>query len=125
MRKIYVTFQRKGIHLYPQAKDAPELQDVAYLGYPHRHLFKFKVTIEVFHDDREIEFHQFLNYLEGLYDAGTIELNHKSCEMIAEELRLQVWRKFPGRALSIEVSEDGECGAIIEWTAEENAVVWN
>jgi len=77
---IWVTFQRAGFHRYPDAPD-----DVRYLAYEHRHLFKFKVGIEVFHDDREIEFHQFLRWLESLY-AETLVLDHRSCEMIADEL---------------------------------------
>ena len=109
MKKIWVTFQKKGIHRYPQAATESDLEDVSYLGYPHRHLFKFKVTIEVFHDDREIEFHQFLNWLESLYE-GTLELDYKSCEMIADDLAVQIKQKYSGRYLRIEVSEDGECG---------------
>lgn len=118
-RRIWVTFQRKGIHLYPQAASESSLQDVSYLGYPHRHLFKFKVTIEVFHDDREIEFHQFLNWLESLYDEGVLELNHRSCEMIAQELLNKVLEQYVDnrrtRSVEVEVSEDGECGSIVSW----------
>lgn len=111
-KMIWVTFQKKGLHRYPQAATEPQLADVNYLGYPHRHLFKFKVSIEVFHDDRELEFHQFLNWLESLYETATLSLDHKSCEMIADDLAHQVQLKFPGRFLSIDVSEDGECGAL-------------
>ena len=41
--------------------------DVSFLGYPHRHIFHFKVMIEVYHDDRDIEFIQFKRWMEGLY----------------------------------------------------------
>lgn len=114
-RRIWVTFQRAGIHLYPAAATDPQLADVSYLGHPHRHLFKFRVSIEVFHDDRELEFHQALNWLESLYDQGTLELNHRSCEMIAEELAEKIQARYPNRALTIEVSEDGECGCTISY----------
>lgn len=109
-KQIWVTFQKKGLHKYPQAANDIGLQDVKYLGDLHRHLFKFKVSIEVFHDDRELEFHQFLNWCESLYDAKTLELDFLSCEMISDQLYTKITSKFPGRECVIEVSEDGECG---------------
>jgi hypothetical protein len=39
-----------------------------FLGYPHRHIFHFRVSIDVFHNDRDIEFIQFKRWLEGLYN---------------------------------------------------------
>ena len=112
---IWVTFQRKGIHLYPQAAHDPNLKDVEYLGSPHRHLFKFKVSVEVFHDDRELEFHQFLNWVESLYDSSVLSLDHLSCEMISDRLWLAITANFPGRECTIEVSEDGECGVTCQY----------
>ena len=90
-RSIWVTFRKEGIHLYPAAKDDPKLatgdwDDVSFLGVAHRHIFHFKVRIEVFHDDRDIEFIQFKRWMERLYDQSVLELNHKSCEMIADDL---------------------------------------
>lgn len=114
-KMIWVTFAKEGIHLYPAAKDDPKLADVSFLGYPHRHLFKFKVWIEVFHDDRDLEFIQFKRWLESLYAEGTIELNHKSCEMISDDLQAQITAKYPGRHVTIEVSEDGENGSFAEY----------
>ena len=63
-RSIWVTFRKEGIHKYPSALTDPKLAtgdeyDVSFLGYPHRHIFHFKVQIEVFHDDRDLEFIQF------------------------------------------------------------------
>lgn len=113
MKMIWVTFQRAGIHNYPQAAHQENLSDVSYLGFAHRHLFKFKVSIEVYHDDREIEFHQFLNFLEGSIDSGTLVLNNKSCEMIGDDLFNIISDRYPNfrRVVEIEVSEDGECGS--------------
>jgi hypothetical protein len=114
IRSIYVRFQKSGIHCYPNAATEDSLKDVSYLGTPHRHLFKFEVEIEVYHDDREVEFHQFLNWLESLYNSPAepvLELSHKSCEMLCDELLEQIVKKFPGRAINIDISEDGECGA--------------
>jgi hypothetical protein len=114
MKTIWVTFKREGIHKYPAALEDPKLEDVKFLGYPHRHMFHFKVWIEVFHDDRDIEFIQFKRWLESLYQ-GTLELDYKSCEMIADELADQIQTKYPGRQVRIEVSEDGENGCDINY----------
>ena len=89
-------------------------KDVSFLGYPHRHTFHFKVWIEVFHDDRDIEFIQFKRWMENLYD-GTLELDYKSCEMIADDLYGSIFSKFPNREVHIEVSEDGENGCLIQY----------
>ena len=115
-RQIWVTFQKEGIHLYPAAKDDPKLatgewDDVSFLGVPHRHIFHFRVAIDVFHDDRDIEFIQFKRWLESLYATDTLELNHRSCEMIAEELAQEIHNKYPGRSITISVAEDNENGA--------------
>ena len=114
MKTIWVTFKREGIHKYPAALEDPKLADVKFLGYPHRHMFHFKLWIEVFHDDRDIEFIQFKRWLESLYQ-GTLELDYKSCEMIADELADQIQTKYPGRQVRIEVSEDGENGCDINY----------
>lgn len=121
MKLIWVKFQRAGIHRFARAHSEPELFDVSYLGSPHRHLFKMKVSIEVFHDDREIEFHQFLNYLEGSIDNGTLQLDNKSCEMICDDIAELVRDKYDAkrRLLIVEVSEDGECGATCTYYTRE------
>lgn len=117
-RWIWVTFTKEGIHKYPAALTDPGLatggpDDVSFLGYPHRHIFHFKVKIQVVHSDRDIEFIQFKRWLESMYADGTLQLDYKSCEMIADELALRIHEKYPGRDLVINVSEDGENGAEI------------
>ena len=117
---IHVKFQKEGIHLYPAAATAPELKtgdmyDVSFLGAPHRHIFHFKVYIEVFHDDRDLEFIQFKRWLEKCYNDGTLELNHKSCEMIARELQATIAARYSGREIWISVSEDNENGCFIKF----------
>ena len=115
--QIWVTFKKEGIHKYPAALDDPKLatggwDDVSFLGYPHRHIFHFRVGIEVFHDDRDIEFIQFKRWLERLYSHGTLTLDYRSCEMVSDELAKHINGKYPGRAIEIEVSEDGENGSV-------------
>lgn len=107
MTLIYVKFQREGIHYYPNAPEGVE-----FLRYPHRHMFHFNVAIQVFEDDREIEFILFKRWLESLYGDQILDLDYKSCEMIADELAQKINDKYPGRYMQIDVSEDGENGAV-------------
>jgi hypothetical protein len=118
-KMIWVRFQKEGIHCYPAALDDPELAtgdeyDVSFLGHPHRHIFHFRVWIEVIHDDRDIEFIQFKRWMESLYGT-TLELDYKSCEMIASDLFMEIAVKFPKREVWIEVSEDDENGCFIQY----------
>ena len=114
-RGIWVSFQKEGIHKYPAALEDPKLADVSFLGYPHRHMFHFRVSISVFHNDRDIEFIQFKRWLESLYSDSTLELNYKSCEMICDDLYRQINLRYPGRHVTVEVSEDNENGASIAY----------
>ena len=114
-KSIWVTFRKEGVHMYPGADTDPKLatgdwDDVSFLGIPHRHIFHFRVRIEVFHDDRDIEFIQFKRWMERLYAQDVIQLNHKSCEMIADDLYEEISAKYPGRFVEIDVAEDGENG---------------
>lgn len=128
-RQIWVTFRKEGIHCYPAAGTDPLLAtgdeyDVSFLASPHRHIFHFRVLIDVFHNDRDIEFIQFKRWLENLYSGNSpgnnnsgsvLELNYKSCEMIADDLYVQIAARYPNRAVTIEVSEDGENGCSINY----------
>ena len=119
-RQIWVTFQKEGIHCYPAAATDPALAtgdeyDVSFLGVPHRHIFHFCVWIDVFHNDRDIEFIQFKRWLENLYKDAILALDYKSCEMIADDLYLQIAARYPNRNVTIEVSEDGENGCTINY----------
>lgn len=129
MRSIWVTFQREGVHYYPGADTDPKLatggwDDVSFLGVPHRHIFHFRVWIEVFHNDRDIEFIQFKRWMERLYaevDSSTseLQLDYKSCEMIADDLAVKIQERYPGRWLKISVAEDDENGCEIEYPVAE------
>lgn len=107
MKTIFVTFQKEGIHQYPGAPAGVE-----FLQYAHRHMFHIKVEIQVYHDDRELEFILVKRDLEKHFDGGA--LNNKSCEMICDDLYYYCWAKYcfaKPRNFYIEVSEDGENGA--------------
>ena len=121
-RKIWVTFRKEGIHKYPAAATDPNLAtgdeyDVSFLANPHRHIFHFRVWLGVTHNDRDVEFIQFKRWLEKLYSStqGVLSLDYKSCEMMADDLYIQIAAKYPDRAVWIEVSEDGENGALIKY----------
>ena len=121
-KRIWVTFQKEGIHCYPIAIDDPALatgewDDVSFLGYPHRHIFHFRVEIEVTHNDRDIEFIQLKRWLESLYSDKTLSLNFKSCEMISDELAAIIKDKYPERQIVISVSEDNENGSVCTYPA--------
>ena len=117
-RMIWVKFQREGIHCYPAAATDLNLADVSFLANPHRHIFHFNVAIQVFHNDRDIEFIQFKRWLENLYKEDTLQLDNKSCEMIADNLYEQIAIKYPNRDVQIEVSEDGENGCVISYNSK-------
>lgn len=124
-REIWVTFTKEGVHKYPGADTDPALatgdwDDVSFLGYPHRHIFHFRVCIEVFHNDRDIEFIQFKRWLQRLYEevdhsTTILDLDYKSCEMIADELYIQIAERYPGRSVTISVAEDNENGCQITY----------
>lgn len=112
---IWVTFALPGIHRYP---DAPE--EVAYLRELHRHMFHFKVGMTVAHSNREVEFHMLKNWCLSLYKDAVLQLDYKSCEMMAEDLLGKLAKEYgDNRTITVEVSEDQECGAIVTWSPVE------
>lgn len=115
VKYIWVTFQKEGIHRYPEALTNPELEDVKFLGYDHRHIFHFRVDLEVRHDNRDVEFIQMKRWLESLYQTETLKLDYRSCEMMSDDLAVLVKDKYPGRKFKISVSEDNENGSYAEY----------
>ncbi len=125
-----VRFQFEGIHRYPSA---PE--DVSFLCNPHRHMFHITVHLQQFHEERDVEYLLFKRWLEdtipsnlateafGGPGAGTcpVELGAMSCETIAARTAHYVNVMFNStdgeerhRRIKVEVSEDGENGALVE-----------
>lgn len=103
-RSIIVRFAVEGFHNWPDAAG-----DRSYLAARHRHMFHVEVQIAVTHNDREIEFHDFLDFCKANCAKG--ELGAYSCEDIAEDLinKITLWRS--GRKVIVKVFEDGEVGA--------------
>lgn len=111
---INVSFNFEGYHRYDGAPN-----EVKYLTSTHRHLFYVKAKIEVFHDDRELEFiivkHELQRFVNVTYPDGLVG----SCEMIAYSIYNHIKNFFPyngnykdnfERAAQVEVYEDNENG---------------
>lgn len=104
---IWVTIEKEGFHNWP---NAPAEQ--MFLRNLHRHIFRMKIWIEVFHTDREIEFFTFKNKCQKFIDEIFNDLPaEKSCEMISDALYQKISNVYPGRKIRIEISEDGENGS--------------
>lgn len=106
---INVKTNFKGFHKYP---DAPE--EVKFLKNIHRHIFNINIKIQVFHNDREIEFFMLQNEIDNYIQTRGSDLNYKSCEMLAEEFLSYINSYYPGRNCIVEVQEDNENSSIIE-----------
>lgn len=103
---VKTTFE--GWHAWP---DAPAHR--AYLRATHRHLFHVTVGLRVMHDDREVEFHDLQDCVRVCLPSP--QLGAQSCEMIAKAIWEGVSARFPGRSGFVEVSEDGEVGATVNF----------
>lgn len=105
---IIVRWQFEGFHFYP---DAPP--EVEFLKSSHRHLFKCSAKIEVFDDDRELEFFIVQRKLKKKFGDGG--QRNRSCEMIAKEIAYFIQKNYgKHRPIEVEVSEDGENSAVVE-----------
>lgn len=106
---VYCTVLFEGLHCWPGCP----FEEVKYLRDLHRHVFHIKAHKQVFHDDRDVEFimlkHKVEWYLKERYPGGA--MGATSCEMLGRDLM----EKFD--LIEVEVSEDGENGAIVKKTA--------
>lgn len=108
---IKVTTQFEGEHCYPEAPAG-----VMFLQNVHRHLFHVSALIEVFHDDRELEFLLVKRKLHGLCLKldNILTFEEKSCERLADRINRQLKVMYGmDRDITVEVDEDGENGAIV------------
>lgn len=87
----------------------------------HRHLFICDVEIDVRHNDREVEFHSFMDYCK-LHLGDGVNYGHWSCENIAEFLIKNIEERYPDRNPSVKISEDGECWAVVRVFGSEEAL---
>lgn len=109
-KSIWITTQFIGFHHWPEAPAS-----VAFLRTLHRHVFKVRCEFSVSHGDRQLEFflvQQSVNALiQKVLLPGLVSVPTQSCEMLAESLLTELRKSYA--CLSVEVSEDGENGAIV------------
>lgn len=111
---IKVQFDFEGFHSYSGAPS-----EVEFLKNLHRHLFNIKVTIEVTHEDRELEFfivrRQLIDLVNRLYPDKVVG----SCEMMAKDIYHFVKHSYKkldktgDRLVEVEVSEDKENSGLV------------
>lgn len=114
--KVFCTLQVEGTHFYGEAPD-----EVAYLRESHRHMFGIRAEVEVFHDDREVEFIMMKHFLDSCLTKNyhwcsvrrLFDFGRTSCEMIATCLVGELRVKYGERNITVTVDEDGENGAVV------------
>lgn len=107
-----VRFSVEGFHNWPEATGRR-----SYLADRHRHVFGVEVVIELRHNERDIEFHDFLDFCKTSFPSG--ELGGASCETLATDLAQKITAAYSGRAVKVTVLEDGENGSIYEFRAND------
>lgn len=111
MTTIWVTWDRIGFHKYPHA---PE--QVGFLRSTHRHKFKFRAEVQVFHDDRDIEFFMLQeDLMNNVWQEDNTDFDYKSCEMLARDVVNYIIQQYPGCSVKVDCSEDGENGATVNY----------
>ena len=117
--KIFVTFQVPGFHHWSLAP-----AQYWYLRSTHRHLFHVRVELRATADNyRTVEFIEFkdiaTNRFKGLGKLRLHDLScdfgNSSCETLAFQLGTLLLEENYAVA-RVEVSEDGENGAVVEFT---------
>lgn len=109
--QIYVKNHFEGLHRW---KDAPEAQK--FIRDYHRHIFYCVTTAEVFEDDRDIEFFALKSQISEFWNSKKQQLGEGvdwSCEQMAKMLLTYLHKIYPGRCLSVDISEDNENGAVV------------
>lgn len=105
-KSIFVTFQFEALHKWGECP----LPEVNFLRDLHRHVFHVRMERYVNHNNRDVEFimwkRAILDYVQGHLERK--DLGNTSCENLAETFAVMF------DAHKVEVSEDGENGAIYE-----------
>lgn len=115
-RSVTVRWEQIGFHSWPEAAGVRN-----YLSTRHRHKFFFTLTVTVFHNDREIEFHDLLDMARCVIPEE--ELGRSSCEDLAVRIIEAVVKTNPrsaaNRTIRCSVFEDNEVGATVTRKAEQ------
>lgn len=107
-------------HYYPGAPSA-----VSFLNHPHSHMFNVDAQIEVFHNDRELEFLLVEDFLKDTLEDVRGRQNDTaiSCEMFADLVYNRLAAKFGWRDMVITVSEDGVASAVVIYRDMEKGIL--
>lgn len=111
MIECVVRFTAVAFHRWPGARGVR-----AYLADRHRHLLHIEVSVEQLHGDRELEYHDLLDFSRALFSQE--ERGSASCEQMAEEAMHVITRRWGDRRVMVSVFEDGECGARLSYSPE-------
>lgn len=114
--KYFVTsyFEIEGTHCWPGIVKTNCSEK--YLVDEHRHIFKFRVKVPVTHTDRDVEFIEFAHAVKTKLLAtfkGNTPFTARFRSMSCEALGVWVLEHF-ANAVQVEVTEDGESGAVVE-----------
>ncbi len=107
IRSIYVQSQFVALHRWSAAPP-----DEAFLQAWHRHIFKVRIDLVVTTDDRDLEFFHVQRSLNMVLHQWQGQEVEKSCEMFCDAIFAALQPEYPS-LFRVEVSEDGENGAII------------
>ena len=110
MKCIKIKTQFVDFHRWPKAPEA-----VKFLRNLHRHIFYVVVKIQVWDDDRELEYFTIKELVDKIIKEDIIIMNEaKSCEMMAATMLDLIEAFLPDRFISVEVNEDNENGSILD-----------
>jgi len=102
--EVFCTTRFEGFHSWDDAPD-----EVAFLRDRHRHQFHVELTVQVTHDDRDIEFILMKRALEEYIDRQVAD-EDLSCEQYGQKIGEWAASRY-NEVARVEVSEDGENGA--------------
>lgn len=104
MTVVFATVTFEGFHRWPDAPD-----EVAFLRTLHRHRFHVRLELPVKHTERDVEFILLQRRIarDVMQAQATLDVECWSCELWASYL-LELYG-----AVRVEVSEDGENGAVV------------
>jgi hypothetical protein len=109
MIAVFAQTRFESFHCWP---DAPS--EVSFLKSRHRHEFHVKVYVRVNHSDRDVEFITLKRKVdETIRNLLVFDTSTWSCEKWANEILGLIRNCY-----RVEVSEDGENGAIVDWLLE-------
>jgi hypothetical protein len=110
---IWVTTDFNGFHCWPEAPES-----VSFLREIHRHVFKVKVALRVFKENREVEFFTLQKLVNQVISGNLVPLllnrPSMSCEMMAAHLLDVLSNEHRLLVCEVTVSEDGENGSTVE-----------